>query len=105
MCTVELQNGEFYRGHLESAEETMNCYLTEVTRTARNGQVSKMDQVYIRGSYVKMFVLPEMLTDSPIFGKVQKMRVEKPGKMLGRGRGRKKKSIPIGGPSQAPFAK
>lgn len=26
--TVEMKNGEIYRGHLNEAEDTMNCFMT-----------------------------------------------------------------------------
>ena len=42
---VELRNGEVYRGTLKEAEDTMNCYLSNVTMTARDGRVSKLEQV------------------------------------------------------------
>ena len=42
--------------------------------TARDGRVSKMETVYIRGSQIKFMILPEMLKNSPAFGKVQTMK-------------------------------
>ena len=42
--------------------------------TARDGRVSKLETVYIRGSQIKLMVLPEMLKNSPAFGKVQTMK-------------------------------
>ena len=68
--SVELRNGEVYRGRLESAEDTMSCMLVSVTVTAKDGQVRKMEQVYLRGSQIKLFVLPDMLRMSPVFKKV-----------------------------------
>ena len=34
--TIELKSGEVYRGHLETAEDTMNVQLTGVAHTARD---------------------------------------------------------------------
>ena len=48
--TVELKNGEVYRGLLQTSEESMNCQMSGVTMTARDGRVSKLEQVYLRGS-------------------------------------------------------
>jgi len=72
--TVELRNGEIYRGTLNEAEDTMNCFMSNVTMTARDGRVSKLEQVYIRGSQVKLMILPEVLKHSPAFNKVQTMK-------------------------------
>ncbi|KAJ8610806.1 hypothetical protein CTAYLR_004779 [Chrysophaeum taylorii] len=87
MVTVELRNGEIYRGHLEETEETMNCLITDVVMTARNGRVSKMENVYIRGSQIKFMVLPDLLKHSPILEKVKQMKRQddaKPKKRSGR---------------------
>ena len=39
----------------------MNCQLRDITVTARDGRVSHLDQVYIRGSHVRFFIVPDML--------------------------------------------
>lgn len=39
----------------------MNVQLKDITVTARDGRVSHLDQVYIRGSHVKFFIVPDML--------------------------------------------
>eukprot|EP01035_Chromulina_nebulosa_P018229 gene18229-23898_t len=49
VVTIELKVGDIYRGLLIEAEDTMNCQLKEVTYTARNGRVSKLELVFIRG--------------------------------------------------------
>eukprot|EP00591_Stephanopyxis_turris_P008731 CAMPEP_0195526260 /NCGR_PEP_ID=MMETSP0794_2-20130614/27213_1 /TAXON_ID=515487 /ORGANISM="Stephanopyxis turris, Strain CCMP 815" /LENGTH=73 /DNA_ID=CAMNT_0040656897 /DNA_START=12 /DNA_END=230 /DNA_ORIENTATION=+ len=54
--TVELKTGEVYRGFLLAAEENMNCQLSKVTLTHRDGRVSKLEHVYLRGSQVRFFV-------------------------------------------------
>jgi hypothetical protein len=43
------------------AEDNMNCQLRDITVTARDGRVSHLDQVYIRGSHVRYFIVPDML--------------------------------------------
>ena len=93
MITVELKNGETYRGLLSEAEETMNCVLKEVTMTARDGRVSKLEHVFLRGGHIKFLVLPDILKNAPIFKKVNAMRTKKvgdagPEAIGGRGRGR-----------------
>jgi len=43
--TIELKGGEVYRGTLDSCEDSMNCQLSNVTHTAKDGRVSKMSAV------------------------------------------------------------
>jgi small nuclear ribonucleoprotein (snRNP)-like protein len=37
--SIELRNGEIYRGQLDSSEDTMNCHLSNVVHTARDGRI------------------------------------------------------------------
>lgn len=69
VVTLELDSGQTYRGTLVRSEENMNMQLSDVVVTERTGQVSHMDLVYIRGSHVKMAVLPDILRYSPLFVK------------------------------------
>jgi small nuclear ribonucleoprotein D3 len=67
--------------------------MNDVTMTARNGRVSKLENVYLRGGHIKFIVLPELLKNAPIFKKVQAARSKKIDKDLskaagGRGGGR-----------------
>lgn len=39
----------------------MNVQLKDITVTARDGRVSHLDQVYIRGSHIRFFIVPDML--------------------------------------------
>lgn len=72
--TVEMKNGEIYRGLLVNAEETMNMTISDVVRTARNGQVTKIPTVYLRGNMVRFISLPELLKNAPVFKKVVSMK-------------------------------
>lgn len=72
--TAEMKNGEIYRGLLLNAEDTMNISLSEVIRTARNGQISKIPNVYLRGSGIRFIALPELLKNAPCFQKVATMK-------------------------------
>lgn len=47
--------------NLPTAEDNMNVQLKDITVTARDGRVSHLDQVYIRGSHVRFFIVPDML--------------------------------------------
>lgn len=69
-----MKNGEIYRGLLLSAEDTMNMSLSEVLRTARNGQITKLPSVYLRGSSIRFIALPELLKNSPLFQQVTTMK-------------------------------
>ena len=46
---------------VNTAEDNMNVQLKDITVTARDGRVSHLDQVYIRGSHVRFFIVPDML--------------------------------------------
>lgn len=78
VVTIELKNGEIYRGLLQEAEDTMNCQLKDVTMTAKNGRTQKLENVFLRGGHVKFIVLPEVLKNAPMFKKVQSMKRDRP---------------------------
>jgi small nuclear ribonucleoprotein D3 len=83
--TVELKTGQLYRGKLAEgaycsfpmyiatdlafcpAEDNLNISLKEITVTGRDGRVSQLDQVYIRGSMVRFFIVPDMLQNAPMY--------------------------------------
>ncbi len=89
VITVELKSGEVYRGQLAAAEDTMNCQLTEVTMTARDGRACRLENVFIRGGQIKFIVLPELLRASPVLRKVAALKskkVEAEGRAAGAGK-------------------
>lgn len=49
-----------------SAEDSLNISLRDITVTGRDGRVSQLDQVYIRGSMVRFFIVPDMLQNAPM---------------------------------------
>ena len=79
LVTVELKNGEVYRGLLVEAEDTMNCQMKEVTMTARDGRINKLENVFLRGGNIKYIVLPDLLKSAPVLKKVQNLRGNKVG--------------------------
>jgi len=85
--TVELTNGEVYRGQMVDAEDNMNCQLSEVTLTGRDSKQTKLAHVYIRGSKVRFMILPDMLKNAPMFKRFDPKNKAKPGIGLGIGRG------------------
>lgn len=48
--------------------------ISDVVRTARNGHVTKLSTVYLRGSQVRFISLPELLKNAPVFKKVINMK-------------------------------
>jgi small nuclear ribonucleoprotein D3 len=72
--SVEMKNGEIYRGLLLGAEDTMNVSMSEVLRTSRTGQISKLANVYLRGSSIRFIALPDLLKSAPLFQKVTSMK-------------------------------
>ena len=87
MVTVELKNGETYRGMLEEAEDTMNCQLKEVTMTSRDGRIQRLEHVFLRGGNIKFIVLPDILKNAPVFKKIAQMKAQKSGSSGGRDAG------------------
>jgi hypothetical protein len=49
-----------------TAEDNLNIALKEITVTQRDGRVSQLDQVYIRGSMIRFFIVPDMLQNAPM---------------------------------------
>lgn len=49
-----------------TAEDNLNISLKEITVTGRDGRVSQLDQVYIRGSMIRFFIVPDMLQNAPM---------------------------------------
>ena len=82
--TVELQTGQSYRGRLHSIEDNMNCQLREVIMTARDGQQTALEHVFLRGSQVRFVVVPDNLRHCP---ELKSFNKEKKGKGMGMGFG------------------
>lgn len=81
VVTLELKGGQSYRGKLFDAEDNLNCSLSQVVLTARDGKQTHLDSVYIRGSMIRFIVVPDMLQQAPMFKRVG------PNAMKGRGIG------------------
>lgn len=67
IITLETSVGEVYRGKLLEAEDNMNCQMANVTLTSRDGRVMQVEQIFIRGSMIRFFILPDMLKNAPMF--------------------------------------
>lgn len=86
IITCETITGEVYRGKLIEAEDNMNCQMTQVNVTYRDGRTANLENVYIRGSKIRFLILPDMLKNAPMFKK-------QAGKGLGGTAGRGKAAI------------
>lgn len=85
IITCETNTGEIYRGKLVEAEDNMNCQMTNITCTYRDGRVAQLENVYIRGSKIRFLILPDMLKNAPMF-KRQGAKAASSGPSSGRGK-------------------
>ncbi|CCF59619.1 hypothetical protein KAFR_0H02100 [Kazachstania africana CBS 2517] len=75
IISLELNNGDTYRGKLLTNEDNMNLQLRDtIVTNAQTNKQTKMDHVFIRGSQIKFLSLPDMLKNAPLFktGKASK---------------------------------
>jgi len=113
VVSLELKTGEVYRGTLGDTEDNMNCQMTNITYTARDGRVAALEQVYIRGSKIRFIILPDMLKNAPMFKNIDPKKtgtvargkglgVQKAlgGRGIGRGYGRGSRGGQRGGPQR-----
>jgi len=84
---IELKTGEVYHGFLVESEDNMNCQLSNITYTARDGRKSELEHAFIRGSKIRFMILPDMLKNAPMFKKIDIGKGAK-SKGIGIGRGR-----------------
>jgi len=85
--TIELKTGEIYRGFLVESEDNMNCQLSNIQFTGRNGRVTELEHAFIRGSKIRFMILPDMLKNAPMFKRVDPKTAGR-GRGIGLGRGR-----------------
>ncbi|CAB3364515.1 small nuclear ribonucleoprotein Sm D3 [Cloeon dipterum] len=67
IVTCETNTGEVYRGKLIEAEDNMNCQMTNIVVTYRDGRTAELENVFIRGSKIRFLILPDMLKNAPMF--------------------------------------
>ena len=84
---VELKSGELYRGSMIECKDNWNCQLENITFTVKDGKVSQLEHVFIRGSKVRFMVIPDMRKNAPMFKRLD-ARIKGKGSALGVGRGR-----------------
>ncbi|CEP03097.1 Small nuclear ribonucleoprotein Sm D3 [Plasmodiophora brassicae] len=97
IITVEMVTGELYRGQMVEAEDTMNLSLCNVTCTGRDGRISKLEHIYVRGSKIRFMIMPDMLKNAPMFKKIGKAKGQPVGHGLGAGRGLRQSGPPLAG--------
>lgn len=49
-----------------AAEDNLNISLKDITVTQRDGRITQLDQVYIRGPVIRFFIVPDMLANAPM---------------------------------------
>lgn len=60
IVSIEMRSGETYRGLLDEAEDNMNCVLKDAARTDLNGNVTRVEQIYLRGSQILFIIFPDI---------------------------------------------
>lgn len=71
IVTLELTNGVSYRGKLLEAEDNMNVQLQDAVIIGKDGSTKNTAKVYIRGSQIQFFSVPDILLHAPMFQKNQ----------------------------------
>eukprot|EP00331_Platyophrya_macrostoma_P000709 CAMPEP_0176408522 /NCGR_PEP_ID=MMETSP0127-20121128/1998_1 /TAXON_ID=938130 /ORGANISM="Platyophrya macrostoma, Strain WH" /LENGTH=129 /DNA_ID=CAMNT_0017787817 /DNA_START=76 /DNA_END=465 /DNA_ORIENTATION=+ len=62
---LELETGETYEGRLVNVEDSLNVLLEDATKKTKVGHPSHLERVYVRGSNIVFFQLPDALKTSP----------------------------------------
>ena len=103
--TIELKNGTSCVGTVAGVDISMNTYLRNVTMTVKGKTPTKCDTLSIRGSNIRMYLLPDSLNlDTLLIDDAPKQKAKSgartttmggrgragrgPGMGRGRGRGR-----------------
>ncbi|ORC93795.1 small nuclear ribonucleoprotein SmD3 [Trypanosoma theileri] len=63
--TLEVSNGELYTGTLSEIQDNMNVLLTSAKKTTKSGRTVELKSVFVRGSTIVFFQLPDALRTSP----------------------------------------
>lgn len=87
VITLELKTGQLYRGQLVETEDNMNIQMKDITVTERDGRTSHLKHVYVRGSNVRFFIVPDMLKNAPMFKQMDPKFAKLRGIGMGRGKG------------------
>ncbi|KEG14254.1 small nuclear ribonucleoprotein SmD3 [Trypanosoma grayi] len=63
--SLEVSNGELYTGTLSEVQDNMNVLLTSAKKTMKSGRIVEQKSVFVRGSTIVFFQLPDALQTSP----------------------------------------
>ncbi|KAH7827889.1 small nuclear ribonucleoprotein D3 [Monocercomonoides exilis] len=86
IVTIELKTHETYKGKLIEAEDNFNCRLENVFLIQRDGSANRLENVYVRGSQIRFFIMPSMLQNAPMFKNLDPSRKKTKGIGMGVGR-------------------
>jgi len=79
MVTIETTDGTTYRGFLIQMEDSMNCRLRQPLVISAEGQRTQMHEVFLRGSKIRFFVLPDMMKHAPMIKQLDKKTADRGG--------------------------
>lgn len=65
LISIETKGRKIFRGNLTFIEENMNCILENTILIDQDGKLSKFKSVFLRGSNIKVFIIPDVLGDTP----------------------------------------
>jgi len=65
LISIETKGNKIFRGNLTSIEENMNCTLENTILIDQNGKISKFKSVFLRGSNIKIFIVPDIFKNIP----------------------------------------
>lgn len=65
LICVETKGNVTFRGNLTFIEDNMNCILENVISIGSSGKISKFKSIFLRGSNIRIFILPDILRDTP----------------------------------------
>lgn len=81
----ELKSNVVLRGRLEESEDNFNCHMRDVLLKYPDGKESTAPAMFIRGSQIRMVILPDVLKHAPMF---KRIFLAKKGKQVAGGLGR-----------------
>jgi small nuclear ribonucleoprotein D3 len=85
-CKLTSVKYQLYRGQLVEAEDNMNMSMVNVTCTGREGSISTLEQVFVRGGLIRFMILPDILKNAPMFKRIDPKQGILRGKGVGIGR-------------------
>merc|ERR1719473_402415 len=94
---IELKNGSVVQGTVMGIDLSMNTHMKTVKMICKGSDPIRVDQMSIRGSHIRYYVLPDSINLDTILASLDSLK-ERPKKEprfrssgRGRGRGRSKK--------------